>query len=35
MILWGGSNDVAKNETMIGLGYLRKLIRTKKDRKFI
>jgi hypothetical protein len=31
MILWGGSNDVAKNETMNGLRHLRKFISRKKN----
>jgi hypothetical protein len=35
VILWGGSNDVAKNETVNGLRHLRKFISRKKDRKFM
>jgi capsular polysaccharide biosynthesis protein len=35
MILWGGSNDVAKNETMNGLRHLRKFISRKKNTNLI
>jgi hypothetical protein len=35
VILWGGSNYVAKNETMNGLTHLRKFINTKKNTFFI
>jgi hypothetical protein len=35
VILWGGSNNVAKNETMNGLKYLRKFINRKKNTNFI
>jgi hypothetical protein len=31
VILWGGSNDVAKNETMNGLRHLRKFVNRKKN----
>jgi hypothetical protein len=34
VILWGGSNDVAKNETMNGLTHLRKFINTKRTKIF-
>ena len=35
VILWGGSNDVAKNETVIGLRHLRKFVNSKKNTNFI
>jgi translation initiation factor RLI1 len=35
VILWGGSNDVAKNETMNGLRHLRKFVNRKKNTNFI
>jgi hypothetical protein len=34
VILWGGSNNVAKNDTMNGLRYLRKFINRKKNTNF-
>jgi hypothetical protein len=35
VILWGGSNDVAKNETMNGLRDLREFVNRKKNTNFI
>jgi hypothetical protein len=35
VILWGGSNDVVKNETMNGLRHLRKFVNKKKNTNFI
>jgi hypothetical protein len=31
VILWGGSNDIAKNEAVSGLGSLRKFVNNKKN----
>jgi 2-oxoglutarate dehydrogenase complex dehydrogenase (E1) component-like enzyme len=35
VILWGGSNNVAKNETMNGLRHQRKFVNRKKNMNFI
>jgi hypothetical protein len=35
LILWGDSNDVAKNETVNGLRHLRKFINKKKNTNFL
>jgi RNase H-fold protein (predicted Holliday junction resolvase) len=35
VILWGGSNDVAKNETKNGLSHLKKIISRNKNMNFI
>ena len=34
VILWGGSNDVANNETMNGLSHLKKFTNRKKEYEF-
>jgi hypothetical protein len=35
VILWGGSNDVARNEAVIGLRHLRKFVNSKKNTNFL
>jgi hypothetical protein len=35
MGIWGGSNDVAKNETMNGLRHLRKFVNRKKKTQIL
>jgi hypothetical protein len=35
VILWGGSNYIAKNETASGLRHLRKYVNSKKNMNFI